>query len=64
MTYGYDLEVLDVALEKVEDAARNMVRNHDVEDWLAFRLGLISGDASSIRKLIVTLKGGTNDADH
>ena len=58
MTYGYDLEVLDVALEKVENAARDMVRNHKVEDWFAYRLGLVSGDASSIRDLIRTMKGG------
>lgn len=58
MTYGYDLEMLAIALEKVESAARDFVRNHPVEDWLAFRLGLIAGDASTILAEIRTMQGG------
>jgi hypothetical protein len=56
MTCGYDLEVLDIALEKVSDAARDMVRNHKVDDWFAFRLGHIRSEVDSIRKLIETEK--------
>lgn len=52
MTFGYDLEVLDVALEKVENAARDMVRNHKVTDWFAFRLGDIRCEIISLRNLI------------
>lgn len=52
MTFGYDLEVLDVTLEKVENAARDMVRNHKVTDWFAFRLGNIRREVDSLRNLI------------
>ena len=52
MTYDYDLEVLDVALEKVENAARDMVRNHKVTDWFAFRLVDIMCEIISLRNLI------------
>lgn len=60
MTYGYDLERLVVALETVESVAREIVNNHDLDDWLAFRLGLISGEVNSLKQIIRKM-GGSND---
>lgn len=60
MTYGYDLERLVVALETVESVAREIVNNHDLDDWLVFRLGLISGEVNSLKQIIRKM-GGSND---
>lgn len=60
MTYGYDLERFVVALETVESVAREIVNNHDIDDWLAFRLGLISGEVNSLKQIIRKM-GGSND---
>ena len=60
MTYGYDLERLVVALETVESVAREIVNNHDLDDWLVFRLGLISGEVNSLKQIIRKLEG-SND---
>lgn len=60
MTYGYDLERLVVALETVESVAREIVNNHDLDDWFVFRLGLISGEVNSLKQIIRKM-GGSND---
>ena len=52
MTFGYDIERLVAALENVEHAAHDMVRNHKVTDWFAYRLGDIRCEVISLRNLI------------
>ena len=56
MTYGYDLEMMVVALEDVEDAAQALYR-HELPDWLAHRLSHIRAEAQSLRVEIEKTKG-------
>ena len=37
-----------------------VVNNHDLDDWLVFRLGVISGEVNSLKQIIRKM-GGSND---
>lgn len=56
MTYGYDLELMVVALENVENAAQELFR-HGLPDWLSHRVAHIRGEAHSLRVEIEKAKG-------
>ena len=56
MTYWYDLELLVVALDTVEGAARDMECNHDVADWLTHRLSHIRAEVRSFKDAITLHK--------
>jgi hypothetical protein len=58
MTYGYDLERMVVALEKVENEAQGLVYGHELEDWLLYRLAHIRAGAHSLRVEIEKTKRG------
>ena len=60
MTYGYDLELMIVALENVENTAQGLVSRHRLDDWLAYRLAHIRAEARSLRVEIEKTKGSCN----
>lgn len=57
MTYGYDVEMLVVALDNVENAARQLACGHKLEDWFSHRVGHIRGEAKSLKDEIEKHKG-------
>lgn len=61
MTYWYDLELLVVALEQVENAAKELASRHRLEDWLSHRLSHIRAEARSFRDVITLHKRQNNE---
>ena len=57
MTFGYDLELMNVALDNVENAARNLVVTHPLEDWFLYRAAHIRAEAKSLKNEITKMKG-------
>ncbi len=64
MTYGYDLEMMVVALNKVEESARELflhkLPGYKLPDRLAHRVAHIRGEAHSLRVEIEKTKGSCN----
>lgn len=55
MTIGYDLEMMVIALENVEGAAKAFFR-HQLPEWLVLRLAHIRAEAYSLRVEIEKMK--------
>lgn len=55
MIYEYDLELMVVALENVENTAQELFR-HGLPDWLSHRLAHIRAEARSLRDVITLHK--------
>lgn len=60
MILAYDIERLSVALDRVEESARELERRHKIPDWLSHRLAHIRAEAHSLRVEIEKTKGSCN----